>query len=106
MAIDTDRMLRLLAAAEDLKDALRQICDYGRQAAARVREEGSPPAAEWEAFEAMCDPEKLLQSPILTLLAIEREKEHWTGTRLRRNLNKRELREKAKRESQEANDGE
>lgn len=93
-------MLRLLSAAEDLKDGLRQICEYGRLAAKRVREEGTDAKAEWEMFEAMCDPEKLLQSPILTLLAVEREREHWTDTRLRRNANKREAREKALKASE------
>lgn len=102
MAITQERITKLLAAAEDALGAVRQAGQVVRESCARVRDGTSTAERELDTIEALVDPERLMQSPILTILAIEREKEHWSETRVNRNNRKRAERA----HSMEADEGE
>lgn len=101
MAITQDRMTRLLAAAEDLRQALDKARGFAREAAERARGPGGDAQAELQTLESLLAPEFLLQQPLLSLMAIEREREHWTEARLERNEAKR-----AKRQREHGQEGE
>ena len=105
MAITQERMTRLLAAAEDLQAGLRRALELTREASERARAPAGDPEAELQTLESMLAPEFLLQQPLLTMLAIEREREHWTEARKERNEAKREAR-KHRHEQMQSNEGE
>lgn len=89
MAITQERIIRLLTAAEDLRDALRQAGEFVREATTRARAPGGNALAELETLEARLAPELLLRDPLGAMMALEREREHWSEGRLERNTAKR-----------------
>ncbi len=102
MSITQERMTRLLAASEDLQAGLKRALEYVQGASERARAPGGNAQVELETLESMLAPEFLLQQPLLTLMAIEREREHWSESRIERNTAKR----LARKQSEDNNHGE
>ena len=90
MPITEERMTRLLAAAQDFEAGLRRACEEVAQAQARVADgAGRGAEVELQILASMLTPEVLLASPVASLLAVEREAEHWTASRRARNAKRR-----------------
>lgn len=88
MPITESRMTALLEALGDALDALDKLTSLIADAKQRV-DQGAEAGGELTTLALMCNPAILLQHPVETKLALERERAIWTPARKRANARRR-----------------
>lgn len=101
MPITQDRMLALIAAADDFARALRTAYAEVIHANERVRTAHADPAEELNNLTMLLSPNMLLHNPVDSQLAIEHERKHFKTVRGRNRASANWQRRKRERERNE-----